>query len=63
MIVRREVDFSKPVKLTDEQLRMIENLKKMDDSEIDLSDIPELTEDQLKRLRRVSPERQKRFKS
>lgn len=60
MIVRREVDFSKPVKLTDEQLRMIENLKKMDDSEIDLSDIPELTEEELSRFKRVMSEKRKR---
>ncbi len=60
MIVRREVDFSKPVKLTDEQLRMIENLKKMDDSEIDLSDIPELTEEELSRFKRVTGDKRKR---
>lgn len=60
MIVRREVDFSKPIKLTDEQLQMIEKLKKMDDSEIDFSDIPELTEEELSRFKRVAGEKRKR---
>ncbi len=61
MIVTREVDFSKPVKLTDEQLKMLEALK--DRPIVFDEDCPELTEEHLKRLRRVSPERRKRFRS
>ncbi len=61
MIVRREVDFSKPVKLTDKQVKMLEALK--DRPIVFDEDCPELTEEQLKQFKRVSPERQKRFRS
>ena len=61
MIVRKKIDFSKPRQRTPEQLKMLEELAKMDDSDIDYSDIPAQTPEQLKEFKRVSdmPERRK----
>lgn len=61
MIVRKEIDFSKPRQRTPEQIKLLEALEKMDDSDIDYSDIPEQTPEQLKEFRRVKdmPERRK----
>lgn len=55
MIVRREVDFTKPIQLTQEQIKEIEALKAMDDSEIVFDeDCPEQTPEELKQFKRVS---------
>ncbi|MDE7229452.1 MAG: hypothetical protein K2N56_03140 [Oscillospiraceae bacterium] len=51
MIIRKEIDFSKP--LTEEQLKMLDALEQMDDSEIDYSDIPEMTDEDWDRTVRV----------
>ena len=61
MIVRHEIDLSKPIQFTEEQLRMFEALRHMDDKEIDYSDIPAQTPEKLKQFYRVKdkPERQK----
>lgn len=62
MIVRHEVDLSKPIQFTEEQLKMIEALRQMDDSEIVFDeDCPEQSPEQLKEFRRVKdmPERRK----
>jgi len=40
---------------TPEELEEIEALKNMTDEDIDLSDIPEPTEEQLKQFKRVNP--------
>lgn len=40
---------------TPEELEEIEALKNMKDEDIDYSDIPELTEEQLKQFKRVNP--------
>ncbi|MCM1316140.1 MAG: BrnA antitoxin family protein [Prevotella sp.] len=50
MIIRKEIDFSKP--LTDEQKKMLEELKTRPVTPDD--DCPELTAEQLKQFARVS---------
>jgi uncharacterized protein (DUF4415 family) len=47
-IVRHSVDLDNLPPLTDAQIEEIRKLAAMPDSEIDTSDIPELTEEQLK---------------
>lgn len=62
MIVRDEVDLSKPIQFTEEQLKMFEALRQMDDSEIVFDeDCPEQTEEDLKQFYRVKdmPERRR----
>jgi uncharacterized protein (DUF4415 family) len=49
--VRAEDILGKP--LTKRQRQILERLKKMPDSQIDFSDIPELTEEQLSEFRRA----------
>lgn len=39
--------------LTDEQKKRLEELDKIPDEEIDLSDIPEITDEEVKRMRRA----------
>ena len=55
MIVRKIIRMGEP--LTAEQKAELEALKNLRDEDIDLSDIPELTEEQLKKFRRVNPVR------
>ncbi len=43
--IRYELDKDKPLKLTEEQKAQLAKLATMPDSEIDLSEIPELTDD------------------
>ena len=57
MIVRKVINIYAP--LTAEQEERLEKLKNMKDEDIDTSDIPELTEEQLKKFKRVNPKRQK----
>ena len=59
MIVRRKYDPDNLPPLTEEQIKMLDALEQLDDSEIDLSDIPEITEEQFKRFRRVNPNQRK----
>ncbi len=61
MIISVDADTIRKTPLTDEERKMLEALK--DRPIVFDEDCPELTEEQLKRLRRVSPERQKRFRS
>lgn len=49
--------------LTEEQKAEIEALKKMSDDDIDYSDIPELTDEQLSKFKRVNPLREKKTAS
>ncbi|MBQ3433792.1 MAG: hypothetical protein IJQ01_01410 [Selenomonadaceae bacterium] len=49
--------------LTEEQKAEIEALKQMSDDDIDYSDIPELTDEQLKQFKRVNPRRDKKVAS
>lgn len=51
MIVRCEVEFGKPTPLTENEKKEIEALRQKDDSDIDYSDIPEMSEERLKRFR------------
>ena len=53
MIVRKTINIYEP--LTEEEKEQIKVLKEMRDEDIDYSDIPELTEEQLKKFRRVNP--------
>ena len=53
MIVRSKVDFSKPPQLTPEQIEELKALEAMDDSEIDFSDIPEMTDEDWKHTARA----------
>ena len=55
MIVRKVINIYAP--LTAEQEERLEKLKNMKDEDIDTSDIPELTEEQLKKFKRVNPKR------
>ena len=57
MIVRKIINIYEP--LTEEEKEHLEKLKNLKDEDIDLSDIPELTEEQLKKFKRVNPKRQK----
>ncbi len=61
MIISVDADTIRKTPLSDEERKMLEALK--DRPIVFDEDCPELTEEQLKRLRRVSPERQKRFRS
>ena len=45
--------------LTEEQKAELEALRNMRDEDIDFSDIPELTDEQLKQFKRVNPIRKK----
>ena len=49
--------------LTEEQKAELEALKNMRDEDIDFSDIPELTDEQLKQFKRVNPLRKKNIAS
>ncbi|MBR6712941.1 MAG: hypothetical protein IKI76_08125 [Selenomonadaceae bacterium] len=49
--------------LTEEQKAEIEALKQMSDDDIDYSDIPELTDEQLSKFKRVNPRRDKKVAS
>lgn len=49
--------------LTEEQKKRLEALKQMSDDDIDYSDIPELTDEQLKQFKRVNPLREKKTAS
>jgi hypothetical protein len=46
-----ELDLDNPPTLTDEQRARLDELAAMPDSEIDFSDIPKATEEQLARMR------------
>ena len=56
MIIRRVIDVNAP--LTEEQKARLEYLRNMSDDDIDYSDIPKLTEEELKQFRRVNPRRE-----
>ncbi|MBR2774512.1 MAG: hypothetical protein IKD73_05910 [Selenomonadaceae bacterium] len=49
--------------LTEEQKAEIEALKQMSDDDIDYSDIPQLTDEQLSKFKRVNPRRDKKVAS
>lgn len=49
--------------LTEEQKKRLEALKQMSDDDIDYSDIPQLTDEQLKQFKRVNPRRDKKVAS
>ncbi|MBQ3443902.1 MAG: hypothetical protein IJG33_11750 [Selenomonadaceae bacterium] len=49
--------------LTEEQKKRLEALKQMSDDDIDYSDIPELTDEQLSKFKRVNPRRDKKVAS
>ena len=55
MLVRKYIDFRAP--LTEKQKADLARLEAMPDSEINFDDIPELTDEQLARMRRVNPVR------
>ena len=55
MMVQKVIDIYAP--LTPEQEERLENLKNMKDEDIDYSDIPKLTEEQLKNFKRVNSKR------
>ena len=57
MLVQKVINIYAP--LTAEQEERLEKLKNMKDEDIDYSDIPKLTEEQLKKFKRVNPKRQK----
>ena len=46
--------------LTEEQKARLAALKQMSDDDIDYSDIPKLTEEEMKQFRRVNPNRKKK---
>lgn len=54
MIIESKLDLSKPVTLTEEQLKEIRELEKMSDDEIDFSDIPEQTREDFLQFERVN---------
>lgn len=56
MLVRKYIDFLAP--LTEEQKAELAKLEAMPDSEINFDDIPELTDEQLSKMRRVNPDRE-----
>ena len=49
--------------LTEDQKKRLEALKQMSDDDIDYSDIPELTDEQLSKFKRVNPRRDKKVAS
>lgn len=51
MIVTYEYDPKNPPPLTEDQIKMLDALEKMDDSKIDYSDIPEMTDEDWKRFK------------
>ena len=57
MIVQKVINIYAP--LTPEQEEHLEKLKNLKDEDIDFSDIPEPTDEQLKQFKRVNPKRQK----
>ena len=52
MLVRKFIDFRAP--LTEEQKAELAKLETMPDSEINFDDIPELTDEQLLKMKRVN---------
>ena len=61
MLVTRVIDVNAP--LTEEQKARLAILKTMTDEDIDYSDIPELTDEQLKQFKRVNPRRKEKVAS
>ena len=58
MLVRKVINLNAPLKLTPEQEAELEALKQMSDEDIVYDeDCPKLTEEQLKRFKRVNPRR------
>ena len=57
MIVRKIINIYEP--LTEEEKAHLEKLENLKDEDIDFSDIPEPTDEQLKQFKRVNPKRQK----
>ena len=55
MLVQKVINIYDP--LTDEEKEQMEILKNMKDEDIDYSDIPKLTDEQLKQFKRVNPKR------
>ena len=55
MIIRKNINLNAP--LTPEQIAELDALEAMPDDEINFDDIPELTDEQLARMKRVPPER------
>ena len=58
MLVTTVIDVNAP--LTEEQKARLAALKQMSDDDIDYSDIPKLTEEEMKQFRRVNPNRKKK---
>ena len=54
-IVRRTLDTNRPVELEPAQLARLSALAKKPDEEIDVSDLPPLTDEQLMRMVRANP--------
>ena len=55
MLVQKVINIYDP--LTDEEKEQMEILKNMKDEDIDYSDIPKLTDEQLKKFKHVNPKR------
>lgn len=53
MLVRKIINIYEP--LTEEEKAQMEIVKNIKDADIDYSDIPKLTEEQLKKFKRVNP--------
>lgn len=51
MIIRGKLELGKPTPLTEQEEKEIDALKQMDDDDIDYSDIPPLTKEELKEFR------------
>ena len=64
MLVRKVIDLNAPLELTPEQEAEIEALKQMSDDDIVYDeDCPKLTDEQLKRFKRVNPRRKEKAAS
>lgn len=55
MLVQKVINIYEP--LTEEEKAQMEIVKNIKDEDIDYSDIPELTEEQLKQFKRLNPKR------
>lgn len=64
MLVRKVIDLNAPMELTPEQKAELEALKQMSDEDIVYDeDCPKLTDEQLKRFKRVNPRRKEKAAS
>ena len=61
MLVRKVIDLNAPLELTPEQKAELEVLRQMSDDDIVYDeDCPELTDEQLKKFKRVNPRRKEK---